>query len=231
MKHLHFFIILLALSGFSLITTSCRQQNIEFPERVNDIDGNSYRTVTIGKQVWFAENLKTTRLNDGTPIVNLQGNNDWILTQEPAFCWFNNDFEKYGISYGNLYNWYAVNTGKLSPEGWHIPTTDEWDTLVKYHGNGEFSGDILKEKGTAHWVAPNESALNSFGFTALPGGYRNGVNDSGSFYGIGKHGLWWSSSQGNPTSSFGRRIDYNRSYMVTECFIKELGFSVRCVKD
>lgn len=82
-----------------------------------------------------------------------------------------------------------MNTGKLSPEGWHIPTTDEWDTLVKYIGNGEFSGELVKEKGTAHWVAPNKFALNSFGCTAHPGGYRNGIIDAGSFYEAGKHGL------------------------------------------
>ena len=198
---------------------------------MTDIDGNTYKTVTIGKQVWFAENLRTTRLNDGTPITQLQESNDWVNTQEPAFCWYNNDFDGYGNTYGNLYNWHAVNTAKLSPVGWHIPTLAEWDTLVKYFGDGEFAGDMLKEKGTTHWIAPNQSALNSVGFTALPGGYRNGANDAGSFYGIGKHGVWWSSSPGNPTSSFGRRIDYNRTYMVTECFIKELGFSVRCVKD
>jgi uncharacterized protein (TIGR02145 family) len=231
MKKIHFLHFLLLLSGYALTTLSCRQQNIEFPENVTDIDGNIYKTVTIGKQVWFAENLRTTHLNDGTPINHLPENNDWVSAHEPAFCWYNNDFEKYGKFYGNLYNWHAVNTAKLSPVGWHIPTLAEWDTLVKYLGDGEFAGDMLKEKGTTHWIAPNQSALNSVGFTALPGGYRNGANDAGSFYGIGKHGVWWSSSPGNPPSSFGRRIDYNRTYMVTECFIKELGFSVRCVMD
>jgi hypothetical protein len=103
MKQFHSLNILLILTGFSLTLISCRQQNIEFPENVTDIDGNTYKTVTIGKQVWFAENLRTTRLNDGTPITNLQENHDWVSAQEPAFCWYNNDFENYGNSYGNLY--------------------------------------------------------------------------------------------------------------------------------
>lgn len=89
---------------------------------LTDIDGNKYRTVVIGKQVWMAENLKTTRLNDGTVIPLNKGEEVWGKLKIQCYCWYNNDSAKYGAVYGALYNWYAVNTGKLCPDGWHVPS-------------------------------------------------------------------------------------------------------------
>jgi uncharacterized protein (TIGR02145 family) len=102
---------------------------------VKDIDGNVYNTVKIGNQLWMKENMKVTKLNDGTPISNSREvsklvYHDWIDIEEPR-AWVYNDDPKNNEKYGKLYNWYAVNTGKLCPQGWHIPTIKEWGALQK----------------------------------------------------------------------------------------------------
>jgi uncharacterized protein (TIGR02145 family) len=139
-------------------------------EVVTDIDGNVYNTVTIGDQVWMAENLKTTKLNDGTSISNAIDNIAWASLSTPGYCWFINNRATYEI-YGALYNWYAVYTDKLCPTGWHVPSNSEWTTLTDHLGGAEVAGGKLKESGSSHWASPNTGATNVTGFTALPGGY------------------------------------------------------------
>jgi hypothetical protein len=101
---------------------------------VKDIDDNSYVTKKIGNQVWMAENLKTTKYNDGSAIPLVTDNTGWVNLTTDAYCWYSNDPGTYGNTYGALYNWYAINTGKLCPEGWHLPGEDEWTTLSTYLG-------------------------------------------------------------------------------------------------
>ena len=95
---------------------------------VKDIDGNKYKTIKIGTQIWMAENLKTTHFNDGTSIVQIDKYDDWKGLISPAYCWYANDSTNKEV-YGALYNWYAVNTKKLCPKGWHVPTDEEWKQL------------------------------------------------------------------------------------------------------
>ena len=113
-------------SGLSNIVTAT--------PNVVDIDGNVYHTVTIGTQVWMVENLKTTRYNDGTAIPLVTDGTAWAALTTPGYCWYNNDSATYKNTYGALYNWYAVNTGKLAPTGWHVPTDSEWTVLTTYLG-------------------------------------------------------------------------------------------------
>jgi hypothetical protein len=116
-------------------------------EQVTDIDGNVYRTLSIGNQIWMSENLKLKRFNDGTQI----GTTFTMLSQIPAYCWYNNDSASFNNTYGVLYNWYAVKTGKLCPVGWHIPSDSEWTTLGNYLGGSSVAGGKMKEAGIKHW--------------------------------------------------------------------------------
>ena len=147
--------------------------NINFNSSINygsliDQDGNTYKTVTIGGQVWMAENLKVITYNNGVS-----------LTPGTDYFWYNNDIISNKATYGAFYSWTAVNSGKLCPATWHVPSENDWLTLAltldptaqtdKYpiicNGGGK-----LKEAGTIHWISPNTGATNESGFTALPGG-------------------------------------------------------------
>jgi uncharacterized protein (TIGR02145 family) len=198
-------------------------------EGLADIDGNVYQTVVIGNQEWMAENLKTTKLNDGTLIPKVTDNIAWGGSlNSGAYSYSMND-ETNGETYGALYNWYIVNTGKLCPAGWHVPTDAEWSTLITYLGGESVAGGKLKEIGTVHWDAPNTMADNASGFSALPGGYRNNV---GGFENIGKIGAWWSTTEGtNEGRAYGRDVAYNDAFVAKPNYYKQNGVSVRCVKD
>ena len=195
---------------------------------IDSRDGQQYKTVKIGNQVWMAENLRTTNLNDGRTIPLVTDNDKWIGLHTPAYCWYNNDETNYKSIYGALYNWYTVNTGKLCPAGWHAPTDAEWTTLETYLGGVIVAGDKLKETGTAHWSGHNTRVTNESGFTALPGGYRN---HSGAFYGIGNTGNWWSATEGGTTNAWIWSINYFNSDLNRYNFFKKCGYSVRCIKD
>jgi len=197
-------------------------------ETVTDADGNVYHTVTIGTQVWMAENLKTTKYRDGTAIPNVTNAASWVGLTTGAFCWYNNDATTYKNTYGGLYNWYAVNTGKLAPTGWHVPTDAEWTTLTTFLGGEDVAGSKLKETGTTHWLSPNAGATNETGFTALPGGYR--IND-GAYGDFGGSGYWWCSNEGGTSNPFLRYMTCGFSKVVRSDTSKQYGISVRCVKD
>jgi len=190
---------------------------------VKDADGNIYHTVTIGTQVWMAEDLKTTRYNDGTPIPYVTDTVEWGSLHSGAYCWANND-ESNKTVYGALYNWYTTNTGKLCPTGWHVSSNNDWETLINYCGGWEIAGGKLKEAGTAHWDAPNVGATNEFGFTALPAGGRV---CNGKFSILGRDLGYWCP----PRCGDFRSLCSDRTWIyLTESVACE-ACCVRCVKD
>jgi uncharacterized protein (TIGR02145 family) len=196
---------------------------------VTDIDGNVYKTVTIGAQCWMAENLKTTKYRNGDPVPNVTDNTAWAALTTGAYAWFNND-GAYKASYGALYNWYSVaDSRNVCPTGWHVASDEEWTTLTTFLGGESVAGGPLKETCFAHWISPNTGATNSTGFTALPGGYRD---SNGSFSSIGWGGHWWGSTEKNPFMAWDRyfRTDVTDIDRYSEGFNKLLGFSVRCLK-
>ena len=202
-------------------------------ETITDIDGNVYHTVTIGNQVWTVENLKTTKLNDGTTIPLVTDNSEWNNLKTPGYCWVNNDAATYKNTYGALYNWYVVQTGKLAPAGWHVPTDAEWTILTTYLGGESIAGGKMKstgtiEAGTGLWKDPNTSATNESGFTAIPAGGRT---FDGTFDGIGNSGSWWSSSEGGTNSAWNRALGNVYSKVIRGNYYKSGGSSVRCIKD
>jgi uncharacterized protein (TIGR02145 family) len=200
---------------------------------VLDQDGNAYIVVTIGTQVWLGENLKTTTLNDGTAIPNITSGDAWATTTTPAYSWYNNNESSYRQMYGALYNWYAVNTGKLCPVGWHVPTDEEYSTMIVYLGGLSIAGGKLKEAGTSHWADPNLGATNGSGFSALPGGGRYTVySQGGTFSDLGYFGYFWSSTAASSASgAFSFDISYNLNSVIKSEYSRNDGGSVRCLKD
>ena len=199
------------------------------PAQVNvtDADGNSYNTVTIGTQVWFASNLRTTRYNDGTYIPKVADEMTWTGLTTPGYCWYSNDSITYANYTGALYNFHTVNTGNLCPTGWHVPTEADWMTLATTLGGATTAGGELKEAGITHWLSPNTGATNSSGFTALPGGLRVYM---GPFSGIGQSANFWSSSRisVDPTSI---TLGTGAADMMLQMSFDKMGMSVRCLKD
>lgn len=196
---------------------------------VSDSDGNIYKTVTIGTQTWMAENLRTTTFNDTTDISKIVSADTWAAMYSAAYCNYNNTLDKDSIAtFGRLYNFYAVATEKLAPEGWRVATDEDWQILVDYLGGTESAGAGLKELGLTHWSSPNTGATNSSGFTALPAGTRT---SSGTFEGSGTSGYWWSSEEYNSYFGWRRAITSGSISILNGNLNKKYGFSVRCVKS
>jgi uncharacterized protein (TIGR02145 family) len=190
---------------------------------VMDHEGNYYKVVRIGTQTYMAENIKATKYDDGMALTLVTDKTAWNTSSKPGYCWYN-DAPAYKDTYGALYNWYAVNSGKLCPAGWHIPTNTEWITLRSYLG-GVNVGNKLKEIGTTHWLSPNDGT-NESGFTALPGGYRN----IDGFPVIGTYGAWWSSTEYSPSDADDWFVSNSGDFSIGHD-IKPNGLSVRCLKN
>ncbi|BBE18584.1 major paralogous domain protein [Aquipluma nitroreducens] len=215
------------------VPTQNKTISYEFVE-CTDADGNNYPVVQIGNQLWMAENLKTTKYNDGTLIPNVTDNTNWMNLSTGAYCWYNNDIIN-KKTYGALYNWFAFSTNKLTPDGWHIPTNYEWSKLTAFIGGETIGGAKLKETSTKYWAAPNSGATNEVGFTALPSGIRL-VDKQNSFLGdfsiLGCFCYWWSSELDNSDLwAYGKELGFNSPNIFRVSRSKQTGCSVRCIKD
>jgi|GEM_PF-121387 len=206
---------------------------------VTDIDGNVYPAIQIGDQCWMMENLKVTHFRNGDPIPNVTDDIEWMELTAAAYCDYDNDDANSDV-YGRLYNWYAIDDPRgLAPEGWHVPTDEEWKQLEMYLGmsqaeadatgwRGTDEGGKLKEAGTIHWYAPNTGATNESGFTALPAGMRHPF---ALFEGLFLYTTFWTSTEDSDFSAFIRQLYNNYEQVWRFLFDKKSGCSVRCVKD
>ena len=206
---------------------------------ITDIDGNIYNIAAIGTQLWMAENLKTTKYSDGTDIPYVESQSEWnaFTPDSQAYCWYNNDVSNKDI-YGALYTWKAAMKGASGfntdpgniqgacPTGWHIPSNAEWTTLENYIGGPSVNAPKLKEQGTTHWQSPNDGT-NETSFTGLPGGYRTTF---GTFFNIGTHGYWWTSSDYGSSNAMYREL-YSGTNVGQGTSLNFRGYSVRCIKD
>jgi uncharacterized protein (TIGR02145 family) len=198
---------------------------------VKDVDGYIYKTVKIGGQIWMAENLRTTRYNDGSAFIPFHDQSEGWCKNTPLYCYYHNDVANKDV-YGALYNWHAVNTGELCPKGWHVPDSLEWTTLTSYLGGNSVAGGKMKETGTAHWSSPNIDATNESGFTALPGGARScGGHGDFFFQGIGIGSGFWSATQNTSTGAYYWYLTKSSGGIIVGTDSKALGISVRCLKD
>jgi uncharacterized protein (TIGR02145 family) len=204
---------------------------------MKDIDGNIYSTALIGDYWWMTENLKSTRFNDGSNIRCVKDQSIWLRLESFAYCYYQNN-ENYADTLGFLYNWYAVNTGKLCPTGWRVPTDNEWKQIegtadTKYSTNdsiwvklglrGFDAGQKLKSaKGWRKGV----TGTDDLGFSALPGGER-----LSRFYAGGSSGFWWTSTEASASSAYYRSLIYSFELVARDTHPKRMGFSVRCIKN
>ena len=219
---------------------------------VEDADGNSYRTVKIGNQVWMHENLRTTHYADSTPLITGRGAGDITGNYSTRYYfWYGDDSASHAETYGALYTWAAAMNSSTSsdlnpsgvqgvcPDGWHLPSDKEWKQLeislgmsqaqadgMGYRGTDQ--GGKLKTAGTEYWNSPNNGATNASDFSALPGGYRN---SDGNFYDLGAFAEFWSSAENNFTTSWNRKLNYNYATVLRGFNLKNYGMSVRCVMD
>jgi uncharacterized protein (TIGR02145 family) len=203
----------------------------KFSDCIKDIDGNTYKTVTIGSQTWMAENLKTSKYNDGTTIPNSKVNSDWAKINIGSWCYFKND-SSFNSNYGKLYNGYVIissmNGNKnVCPIDWHVPSYEEWIVLIDNLGGSDVAGGKMKAIDQT-WGTLNIDANNISLFTGLPGGFRDSISR---FSGEGSYGYWWSSTNFNFNLTkrinlygFDGKIHWANSQNTK-------GFSIRCLKD
>lgn len=235
------------LAALMLLVISCKKENNTIqtsgiagesatPSAITDINelGANGNTVKIGSQHWKTKNLDVRYYRNGDKIPQEKDPVKWAALTTGAWCWYNND-SAMGHIYGRLYNWYAVNDPRgLAPEGWHIPSGAEWDTLstflgIKVRAGGKMKSTGTIEAGTGLWHEPNYDATNSSGFTGLPGGYRDYY---GTFNNIGYYGYWWSSTEyGFAEGAKGRGLNYDNGLIYRYYYYKQNGFSVRCLRD
>ncbi|HSA04237.1 MAG TPA: FISUMP domain-containing protein [Tenuifilaceae bacterium] len=254
---------LLIMGVFLVFASSCeKDNNIDITySTMTDQDGNVYKTVNIGTQVWMAENLKTTKYADGTPIALVNTTSTWLELTETskAYCWYNDDIAN-KTSYGALYTWAAAMNGAAStsnnpsgiqgvcPTGWHLPSDAEWTQMENYLANNGYNYDGTTGGGfdkiakslasTSGWFSSSGEGTvgntdypayrNKSGFTALPGGGRDG---EGRFDLVGSNGYWWSATGYYATYVWVRNLCSLYSDVNILHSTKDRGFSVRCVKD
>lgn len=207
--------------------------------QVSDIDGNTYKTVVIDNLVWFAENLKVTRFQNGDVIPNVSDSATWATLSSAGMCSYQND-TSYDCPYGKLYNFFVASDARNPcPIGWRVPSKNDYDSLVNYFdpdANGGVPGSLpnsaggfLKSTGLSYWLSPNTAANNQSGFSAIPNGGRN---NQGVFSFTGNTAAsYWYSSQVGPGMGFFLQLPYNQEFAVRNAYFDRYGCCIRCVTD
>lgn len=219
--------------------------DVEFYE-CRDYDKRNYSIVKIGSQWWTVENLQSVTYNEGSAISHITDNPSWGALTAGAYCWYANNEVSYKNIYGALYNWYAVNTGKLCPLGWHVPTDVEWTNLENYliAGGYNFDGTTTGNKialsltSAANWTQSSFNGTagysgysayrNKTGFSGLPGGHRS---DDSHFHQLGETGGWWSNTALSQTEAWFRYLGYGLWDLNRSFIHRRYGIYVRCVLD
>ena len=217
---------LLMMVALFLLTGGCtREINPVLDEMTDARDNQTYQTVTLGDQTWLAQNL------------NYETDDSWCFQDDPANC----------ATYGRLYNWEAAMNA--CPDGWHLPSDQEWSTLIKYLDplsrpsavltESKTAGGLMKttgtiQDGTGLWAEPNTGATNITKFSVVPGGERV-PTPSGLFNLLGQHAFFWTSTEYATKSAGFRTLDYGHSGVTkgtsTTNMTKAYGLSVRCIMD
>jgi len=226
----------MSLSACLLLFTTVTSHSGE----VKDQDGHTYKTVKIGSQEWMSRNLDVSTFRNGDPIPEAKTDEEWLSlgnAGNPAWCYYQNHAGN-ADECGKLYNWHAVNdTRGLCPAGWHVPADEEWTELIEFLGGRADAGGKLKAK--KHWIGPNAGATNETGFAALPGNFRYPIvlpeglrRNKGSFWRYkNRRGFWWSSTEEAENTAWGYYLLFGTPSAGRGYYVKQSGFSVRCVKD
>ncbi len=234
-----FFAFLVIISCDTDVNSNGGKSGIKFNSSLTygtmtDQDGNTYKTIQIGDQTWMAENLRTTKYNDGTAIPNVTDVESLKTLTSGAYINVNNRTEKDSILlFGRLYNFYAVHTGILAPAGWHVATNADWTKLITFLGGENPAGGKAKETGTKHWKADNTGATNESGFTAIPAGYCAPIAWTGqkNFESVFMGAYFWQKDNFGSQTAASVYLFYNSAKMMKSTAMKYSGLSVRCVKD
>jgi len=193
---------------------------------VQDIDGNVYSTVVIGKQVWMAENLRTSSYKNGNKIFFAKDESAWYSSEVGTYCYQCHEPE-YDAVFGKLYNKYIAKSQDVCPTGWHLPSSQEWNQMLDYLGGENVAGGKMKKVATDLWLYTSDNATNSSGFSGLPGGHyvsvgsNTGCNVSNMTY----SGYWWSSNN----QVF--ELNGSRDNVRITTALPTYGYSIRCVRD
>ncbi len=213
--------------------------------KCQDYEGNNYQFVTIGNQTWMAENLKSTKYADGTSIPLVTENQEWsnlTSNNNKAYCFYNNNANYEGTTYGVLYTWTTAMNGEgetsanpskvqgICPSGWHLPSEAEWSELnIFIENDGHYGTEGTALKAPSFWNNGG-SGTDNYKFSALPGGYR--VAGSGSFEGLGNLGYWWTTTHDPDSGSiWSYSLFHDKVLQFHGGADKTYGLSVRCVKD
>ncbi len=181
--------------------------------------------VLIGNQTWMLNNLNVDHYRNGDPIPEVKDPVKWKKLTTGAWCYYNNNPAN-GKIYGKLYNWYAINDPRgLAPAGWRVPDDSDWTNLIDPLGGSDEAGKKLMSK--TRWVNPGSGVLNSSGFNAMPGGYRD---ENGAFSSLGTVGKWWNATWSSSTTSFARELDSSGELLWGDYYIQS-GYAVRCIKE
>jgi uncharacterized protein (TIGR02145 family) len=178
---------------------------------IEDVSGNVYTTIKIGQQIWIQENLRVTKLNDGTDIPMVDKDQEWWSLKSPGYCFYNNITD---TIYGALYNWHAVTTKKICPVGWHVPSDEEWRTLISIMGGAE--------RTTTYYNFISQK----YGFLASRSGYRS----HSQYMDRDLSSNWWSINE-NYQSSYANTFLFTFLFQNISYMVKEDGASIRCLKD
>jgi uncharacterized protein (TIGR02145 family) len=221
---------------FSMCLTNCESDQKQIEDytgqigTVIDIDNNTYQTIGIGAQIWMAENLATSRLNDGTEIPNIIQDSIWVKTQKPAYCIYENDTQNYKKVFGLLYSFYTVKSDILCPDGWRVPSYKDWNQLAQFVGGLDKAGGKLKQMDGL-WEGNNYGYDNTYDFNALPGGYRWISWTLTHYLDRGLTGYWWSADSVDYTYATGFSIKNSSLALSKEKLKKLSALNIRCIKN
>lgn len=230
----------LLLFSISLFISSCKDEDEPEEIIVTDVDGNSYKTVTIGDMVWMAEDLRVTHFRNGDPIERLTGNQSYQVVSSPKYYFIYDDVQLNSDLFGNLYTWYVVNdTRGIAPDGWHVPSHAEWNALQKHLGMSDADialvcddknsiGGKMKSTSSIYWSSPNTGATDEVGLSLYGSGFRSHIKD---FKHLKAVGAYWSSTQKDNEEAWYRHLYSDQASLCSRSGVKKYGFSIRCVRD
>ncbi len=199
------------------------------PEKVIDVDGNVYHTVTIGSQVWMVENLRVAHYRDGAAIPRVSDSEVWSDLTTGAYCLPEHDPSAQKDTYGLLYNFHAIRDRRgLCPRDWHVPTAEEWRTLIAQLGGAEVAGGVMKDIGSGLWRVPVPGATNESGFSAVPAGGRGRFGRAAE---AGYYATWWSATPAEASYAWHWGLYPDRNGIRFNPGHQSSGFSVRCLRD
>ncbi|MBA3027294.1 MAG: hypothetical protein FP816_00545 [Desulfobacteraceae bacterium] len=208
-------ILVFSLMGFMAATAFAEDGKMsdEAPDKATQL----YKTATIGSQEWMVENLDVSTFRNGEAIPEAKTAQEWLASygsESPAWCYYNNDPQN-GEKYGKLYNWYAVSDPRgLAPEGWHVPTDSEWQTLITSCGGTGSAFAKLKDPG---------------GFAAKACGAR--FYEDASFNHMGNITFWWTAGKNDKWNAWYHAMHFGYQQVARDNGGMNTGHSVRCVRD